>query len=64
LRKYINKKEVIKMTEQKGSCGCGCVPITKAEQKSACGCGCGPSDRKEAKAENSDRTKKGDKEKS
>ena len=51
------------MTEQKGSCGCGCVPMHKIEQKNSCGCGWGPSGQKDAKAENADRTKKEDKKK-
>lgn len=46
------------MTEQKGSCGCGCVPMHKVEQKSSCGCGCVPSQQKEGKTEGTDRTKK------
>lgn len=52
------------MTEQKGSCGCGCVPMHKVEQKGSCGCGCVPSEQKEAKAPDSERTKKEDKRKS
>ena len=43
------------MTEQKGSCGCGCIPMHKKEQKSSCGCGCSPSEQKEGKAEATDR---------
>ena len=46
------------MIEQKGSCGCGCVPMHKMEQKSSCGCGCGPSEQKDAKAVDTDKTKK------
>lgn len=38
------------MTEQKGSCGCGCTPINKPEPKNSCGCGCVPSGQKEGKA--------------
>jgi hypothetical protein len=49
------------MTEQKGSCGCGCIPMHKKEQKSSCGCGCSPSEQKDAKAADTDRTKKEDK---
>jgi hypothetical protein len=49
------------MTEQKGSCGCGCIPMHKMEQKSSCGCGCSPSKQKDAKAADTDRTKKEDK---
>jgi hypothetical protein len=52
------QKEVIIMTEQKGSCGCGCVPMHKVEQKSSCGCGCAPSEQKDAKAVNTDEIKK------
>jgi hypothetical protein len=58
------QKEVIIMTEQKGSCGCGCVPMHKMEQKDSCGCGCVPSEQKDTKAEDTDRTKKDDKKKS
>jgi len=46
------------MTEQKSSCGCGCVPMHKVEQKSSCGCGCGPSEQKETKAADTDKTMK------
>ena len=52
------------MTEQKSSCGCGCVPIPKMEQKNSCGCGCVPSEQKEGKVDNTDRTKEEDKKKS
>ena len=46
------------MTEQKSSCGCGCVPMHKTEQESSCGCGCGPSEQKDAKASDTDKTMK------
>ncbi len=52
------------MTEQKGSCGCGCVPMHKVEQKNSCGCGCNPSEQKDVKTADTDRTKKEDKKKS
>lgn len=46
------------MTEQKGSCGCGCVPMHKIEPKSSCGCGCGPSEQKDAKTADAEKTMK------
>jgi hypothetical protein len=52
------------MTEQKSSCGCGCVPMHKVEQKNSCGCGCVPSKQKDTKVEDTDRTKQDDKKKS
>ena len=46
------------MNEQKGSCGCGCIPMHKVEQKSSCGCGCDLSVQKDAKAADTDKTMK------
>lgn len=43
------------MTEQKGSCGCGCFPMNRVEQKNSCECGCVPSEQKEGKVEATDR---------
>ena len=41
LRKYIIKKEVIKLAENKDSCDCGCIPL-KEGKKESCACGCMP----------------------
>jgi hypothetical protein len=35
LLKRFNKKEVIKMTEKKNVCGCGCIPVKQASKKAA-----------------------------
>lgn len=43
------------MTEQKGSCGCGCIPMNRVEPKNSCGCGCVPPEQKEGKAEATDK---------